>query len=75
MVSKEGWSDAQHKSLTTLIEIEPQLSEMVDDRESRLKVWKWTRSMTTGFVEFLKWAVMIGGAVGLAKGILQGWIK
>ena len=69
------WSDDQRGALVALIDIQPDLSEIVDDRKQRHKFWHWTRRITHAAVEFLKWAAMIGAAVGILKASLQGWLK
>ena len=69
------WDDGQRGALVALIAIQPDLSEIVDDRKQRRKFWLWTRRVTHAAVEFLKWAAMIGAAVGLLKAGLQGWLK
>ena len=65
----------QRHALVTLIEIQPDLSEIVDDRRQRHKFWDWAQRLTHAVVEFLKWAAMIGAAIGIVKAGLQGWLK
>ncbi len=74
-VGDPAWNEGQRGALITLIEIQPDLSEIVDDRKQRHKFWKWTRRATHALVEFLKWAAMIGVAIGILKAGLQGWLR
>ena len=69
------WSDDERGALVALIDIQPDLSEIVDDRRQRHKFWHWTRRITHAVVEFLKWAAMIGAAVGILRAGLQGWLR
>ena len=69
------WDGKQRHALVTLIDIQPDLSEIVDDRRQRHKFWGWAQRLTHAIVEFLKWAAMIGAAIGIVKAGLQGWLK
>ena len=70
-----AWTDGQRRSVLALAEIEPDLSEMVDNRRQWRKFWAWLQRITHGVAEFVKWAAMIGGAVAGAKLLLAGWLK
>ena len=69
------WDSKQRHALVTLIDIQPDLSEIVDDRRQRHKFWGWAQRLTHAAVEFLKWAAMIGAAIGIIKAGLQGWLR
>ena len=69
------WDSEQRGALVTLIEIQPDLSEIVDDRAQRHKFWGWAQRLTRAIVEFLKWGAMIGGAIGILKAGLNGWLR
>ena len=70
-----GWTKEQPKSLVSLTEIEPDLSEIVNNRQQRATMMLWIRHGTDAAVTFLKWAAAITGAVIAAKAYLVGWFK
>lgn len=71
----DHWTKDEHVSLVKLTTIEPDLSQIVDDRRQRAKMWNWIQRGTHALAEFVKWAAVFGGAVVGAKALLAGWLR
>ena len=69
-------TERDRTALVDLIEIQPSLSQIVDDRTQWRKFWIWTRKITHAISDFVKWAAMLGAIVAAVKLVLHGgWPK